>query len=689
MISLRPPLARAGLAALVFASLGLTAPASAASAAQTPPAARLEPAACAEMLKRESTSPLDAIFPADITGIECGYVAVPLEHAKPGGPTIILAVAILRANGSTRDPDPFVMLQGGPGGGTIETYVTVMGASPLRSTRDIVLFDQRGTGKSLPALKCPESIALTRASIEKAQDHATASRLSWEATQACHDRLAREGVNLSAYDSLENAADIDSVRQALGYARINLYGVSYGTLLALHAMRLEPQILRSVILDAVVPPQTNFVIEATRAENRALTELFAACAADARCAADYPALEQVYLAQIERLSTTPARARMVDPATGAVYNAVIDGDTFRGLIFQALYSTELIPLLPGIIFEISGNYFGTLGNVASLFAFDQSVASGMYMSVICAEDADFKPADAVSPGIRPALTRYAAQDAADFQAACQRWNVDLLPASVDDPVVSDIPTLVLNGRFDPITPPANGSEAALSLKRATVLTFPNTGHGAFQSEPCASAIAAAFVANPEAAPSSACVTGLGPPRFIPRGELLRVPVFGELLTAPGRDRTTESTALGIALLLLLSGLLFLPLGWLARTVLKRHHPSLKPPLLANLMPWAVALNAMLLLGFLTGFLIAPIFDLAGGGAYTFLVGLGIQYQPLFVFPWISLILTGLTLAGAGAGIVSPAWGMLRKLYRGGLALASLIAVAVLLAWGTLGVLFAQ
>jgi hypothetical protein len=310
----------------------------------------------------------------------------------------------------------------------------------------------------------------------------------------------------------------------------------------------------------------------------------------------------------------------------------------------------------------------------------------MYMSVICAEDADFRPADAISPDIRPALTRFAAQDAADFQAACQRWNVDQLPASVDDPVVSDIPTLVLNGRFDPITPPANGSEAARSLKRATVLTFPNTGHGAFQSEPCASAIAAAFVANPEVAPSSACISGLVPPRFITRSELLRVPVFGELLTAPGRDRTAESTALGISLLLMLSGLVLLPLGWLARTVLKKHHPSLKPPLLATLMPWAVALNAVLLLGFLTGFLIAPIFDLAGGGAYTFLVGLGSQYQPLFVLPWICLALAGLTLAGAVAGVASPAWGLLRKLYRGGLALASAATVIVLLVWGLFGVL---
>jgi pimeloyl-ACP methyl ester carboxylesterase len=688
MINLRRSLSRAGLAALVFASLGWTAPASAATEAQTPPPARLEPAPCAEMLKRETSSPLDTLFPPDLAGIVCGYVAVPLEHAKPGGPTIKLAVAVLRAKGSTR-PDPFVMLQGGPGGGTIDTYATIMGASPLRETRDIVLFDQRGTGKSIPALKCPEAIALTRTSIELVQDRQTASRRSWEATQACRDRLAGEGVNLSAFDSLENAADIDSVRQALGYGKINLYGVSYGTLLALHTVRLNPQILRSVILDAVVPPQNNFVIEGTRTENRALTELFSACAADTRCAADYPDFEQVYLAQIERLAKTPARARMVDPATGAVYSAVVDGDTFRGLIFQALYSTNLIPLLPAIVFEVKADYFGTLGNVASLFAFDQSVASGMYMSVICAEDADFKPADAVSPDIRPALARYAVQDATDFQAGCRRWNVELLPASVDDPVVSDIPALVLNGRFDPITPPANGSEAARTLKRATLVTFPNTGHGAFQSEPCASLIASAFVESPEVAPSSACVTDLRPPRFVQKGELMRVPVFGELLTAPGRDRSTEATALGFALLLLLSGLVLLPLGWLARTVLKKHHPNLRPPLAATLMPWAAGLNAVLLLVFLTGFLIAPIFELAGGEAYTFLIGLGSQYQGLFVLPWISLALAALTVAGTLAGLISPAWGLLRKLYRGGLALASIIAVAVLLAWGTLGVLFAQ
>ncbi len=674
------------LAAAALALAGSSLPVRATLPDQAPPLARLEPASCAQMLARGTTGPLDTLFPTDLTGIECGFVAVPLEHAKPAGPVIKLAIAILRARDAGREPDPLVMLQGGPGGGTIDTYAASMATSALRAHRDIVLFDQRGTGKSLPALKCAESIENTRATAEIVLDHDTALKRYWAATQACRERLVREGQSLSAYDSLENAADIDSVRSALGYERVNLYGVSYGTLLALHAMRLRPEILRSVILDSVVPPQTNFVIEATRAENRALTELFAACAAAARCASDYPGLEQIYLAQIERLARAPARARMVDPETGRAFNTVIDGDAFRAILFQSLYSTELIPLLPQLIFDVRDGNFGTLGNIGGLFTFDQSVANGMYMSVICAEDADFKPADAVSPELRPALARYAVQDAAEFQAGCRAWNVEPLPGSVDDPVVSDLPTLILNGRFDPITPPRNGEDVARTLKRSFVFTFPNTGHGALQSESCAADIAGAFLDTPDMPPASACLGALSAPRFVGRGELLRIPIYGELLTAPGQGTRREAEALGISLLVLLTGLILLPLGWLARTILNRHHRSLKPPILATLMPWAVVINAMVLLAFLTGFLVAPIVN-GTGGAYTFLAGVGAEYRSVFVLPWVSATLTLVTLAGTVGGLVSPAWGVLRKIYRGTLALASIAAVIVLIVWGTFSVLF--
>lgn len=644
-------------------------------------APRFEPADCGPILQRPALGPVDAAFPVDPSDIVCGYVVTPLERAQPSGPTIRLAVAVLRATGANREPDPLVMLQGGPGGSTIDTYAVLMAQSPIRATRDVVLFDQRGTGKSVPALACDETITHARATIETVRDRATVQDGYWAAVAACHDRLVGQGVNLSAFDSYENVEDIDSVRRALGYERVNLYGVSYGTLLSMHALRLKPGILRSVVVDAVVTPQTNPIVEAARAENRALTELFAACKADPLCNRDFPDLERVYVEQIDRLDRAPARARMVDPATGRVYNAVVDGETFRGLIFQSLYATELIPLLPRVIYEAKEGYFGSLGNAGSLFAFDQSVAIGMYMSVMCSEDGDFAPADAASDDVRAPLAKHAVEDAAQFKAACAAWSVAPLPESADAPVTSTVPTLILNGRFDPITPPRNGEEASRGLSRATVVTFPNTGHGAFQSGACPAALVAAFVAAPEAALDTRCQSRLEPPTFIGRADVLRLPVYGELLTAPGEDRRREAVALGIGLLILLSGFAFLPLGWLARTAFGRHHKTLHPPLLANVMPWAALVHASLLLIFLVGFLAAPIIE-GFGGAYTFFVGISASSRGVFALPWVIAALTALIAAGAAAGLMSPAWGILRKLYRGALAVAALGACAVLLLWGT-------
>ena len=245
---------------------------------------------------------------------ECGYLKVPAQHSLPAGPTIELAVVILKSTSRSPQPDPLVMAQGGPGGSTIDTYAALLLDSPLRAERDIVLFDQRGTLHSRPALMCPESIELTLRTLEQDLSSEEENRLSDEALLACHARLLREGVNLAAFDSIENAADVEALRVALGYNMINLYGVSYGTLLALHVLRDSPGGLRSVILDSVVPPQVNFLAQAARSENRALTEFFGACAADARCNAAFPDLERVFYEQVQQLDRTPARVPMTDAA---------------------------------------------------------------------------------------------------------------------------------------------------------------------------------------------------------------------------------------------------------------------------------------------------------------------------------------------------------------------------------------
>jgi len=362
--------------------------------------------------------------------VSCGYLTVPELHSDPAGKTIQLAVMIIRSTSPNPEPEPIVMLQGGPGGSTIDTYSQILftsGAS-LRANHDIVLFDQRGTLYSRPALKCTEDRELLDRTLEQRLSHEENQRLSLDATTACHDRLQRDGVNLAAFNSLENAADVNDLRAALGYQQINLYGVSYGTLLAQHVMRNFPQALRSVVLDAVVPTTTNFVPDVARSGNRAFGELFAACAADAACNASYPNLEATLNAQIERLNATPARIPLTDPDTGKTYNAVFDGDTLQDALFQTIYATELVPLLPAAIDAVAHENYTFFSKIMSVFVFDDTVSTGMYYSVLCAEDADYDANAIKIDDLRPIFAKDARDDAAYTQEVCSRWGVkDLGP----------------------------------------------------------------------------------------------------------------------------------------------------------------------------------------------------------------------------------------------------------------------
>ena len=213
--------------------------------------------------------------------VECGYLVVPETHSQPQGKTIRLAVVILKSISSNPRPDPLIMMQGGPGGSTIYTYAErLLSGSRLLADRDIILFDQRGTLYSQPALTCPEIFDLTIQTLNQNLSTEESLRLYEKATLACRERLSASGINLSAYNSFENAADVADLRNALNYPEVNLYGVSYGTLLALHVMRFHPQGIRSVILDGVVPPQVNFLLEAPHTQDQAFTHLFEACAKD-------------------------------------------------------------------------------------------------------------------------------------------------------------------------------------------------------------------------------------------------------------------------------------------------------------------------------------------------------------------------------------------------------------------------
>ncbi len=546
-----------------------------------PPTGTFQPDACMFEL------PSGAVEGRDL---ECGWLQVPERHERPDGPVIRLAVAIIKSRAADRKPDPLVMLQGGPGGSTIDTYTEILftPGNRLRDLldRDIVLFDQRGALYAEPSLVCEEQWELVERTIEQRLTYEESERLSLEAITACRRRLEREQIDVFAFNSIEHAADVAALARALGYEQINLYGVSYGTLLAQHVMRDHPGILRSVVLDAVVPTSVNYLTEVPRSHDRVYTELFGACAADPGCNTAYPNLEQSLVTVIERLNREPARVPITDNETGRTYNAVLDGDSFASVLFQIMYSSSFIPAVPRIIDDATRNDFRVLGRVLPLIVFDRTFSLGMHFSVICAEDADFTLDDAPLEGVRPFIALDGRRSLAGYLERCAIWQVEPLEPFVDEPVVSNVPTLVLSGRFDPITPPAFGDVVARTLSRAYVYTFPDTGHAAVGSSVCADTILASFLDNPLQQPDATCLAESTGPRFISPTTVIFTPVVFALATLDAGGLAPFGAFL-VALLVLISAWLIWPLGWMFRLITGGEAPRTSAG--ATLARWLIVM----------------------------------------------------------------------------------------------------
>src|SRR5437764_3595277 len=258
--------------------------------------------------------------------VRCGFVVVPEDRSVPQGRTIRLAVAIFPSPHPHPAPDPFVFLQGGPGGALISDLAPQI-TKKNRTTdypadRALVLLDQRGTGLSQPSLACKETTALDYRTLGQHLSRQRQADLQVQAAQQCRARLVAAGINLNAYTTPADAADVAALRGALGYRALNLYGVSYGTRLALTVMRTHPQGIRSVILDSVEPPGVNAITSPLASTTRAFAVLFNSCAADTACAAAFPGLRQTFYRVVQRLNAAPATIRTSDPTTGKPYTVL-------------------------------------------------------------------------------------------------------------------------------------------------------------------------------------------------------------------------------------------------------------------------------------------------------------------------------------------------------------------------------
>lgn len=416
-----------------------------------------------------------ALEPCRLAGVEhearCGRVERPLDPARPDGPKIDVHFAVLPALARRPRDDAVFFFAGGPGQSAIDLagHVAALLAR-FGNRRDIVLVDQRGTGRSAP-------LACDRPPDEWAPTDAQAAHLL-----ACRDALARRP-HLRAVDDLRHfttpaaAGDVDAVRRALGLQRVNLVGVSYGTRLALEVMRQFPQTVRRVVLDGVAPPDMALPRAFAADAQAALDALFDWCDADAACRDRHPRLRARWLEALARL---PAAVTMPEPLGGAPQALTLTRESLPGALRLALYSPLLASALPHAIDEAAqGRWVPLIGLAQALAggARAPAVAAGAHFSVICAED--MPRIDAGSGAAAPEAGATFGSPIADlYRRVCAGWPRGDVPAAFYAVPPSPAPVLLLSGGIDPVTPPRHGERVRAALgPLARHVVVSNAGHG--------------------------------------------------------------------------------------------------------------------------------------------------------------------------------------------------------------------
>lgn len=437
--------------------------------------------------------------------IECGTLTVPEDRNAPEGRTVDLAVATLSAEGEPTG-GPVVYLEGGPGGDGLSAAEWMVG-HPLLAAHDIVLVSQRGTAPADPSFDCPEVEDLIEAARSTALDASTDAQVG-DALAACHARATSTGVDLRFYDTAAAADDIESLRLALGLEPWNLYGVSYGTRLGLEVLRRHPEGVRAAILDSAYPPEVEAYASLIPYAEATFAKIADACAADEACNATYPDLLGSIATLYDELEAEPVDSTFVHPDTGEDVTLRWDGTRLARFLYAGSYRGEIVSSIPALVAAMAAGDFG-LANLTYIRAVETlngsfDLAEGLYQTVECRERAPFTDPETlreVEEGA-PAWLREAVLYETDYDN-CERWPTEPAPASIREPVVSDLPVLILAGSFDPITPTPWAVQTHEHLPNSYLVEFPELSH-AVSYDPCPAEAAAAFLDDPSVDPTPDC-----------------------------------------------------------------------------------------------------------------------------------------------------------------------------------------
>jgi pimeloyl-ACP methyl ester carboxylesterase len=466
------------------------------------------------------TTPCRYIVPKSVEGttVKCYDVLVPENRAKDNGRKVKLHVAVFPGK---KELPPTFELIGGPGGGG-DPMVGMLAAGEMREVEelgflrdrgDYVIFDQRGVGRSEPNLSCASEMF-----------SAAMSSTFTSIMTKCRDRLVGEGIDLGAYTTYDNALDVDDIRKALGYQKMDLHAISYGTLLALEIMRHRPDAVHTVIIDGVVPPEAHLISDTPRTIDENLTRIFAGCAAQNECKTAFPDLEGSLAALQQKMSEKPLQAD----------GTSMDWYDFIGMVGQSMYEPGGIKRIPLWI-----NDFNARGDAAfadflkaeeamyaeegspptplvsevykAMQALDGTVDGekylgmndGMYTSVTCSDSGQYEDLDTALNDLkklRPAFQEV--EQTKEQFAVCALWPKSEKRPTTKQAVTSDLPTLVMGGQYDPVTPSYWAEQVAKTLSKSQFVLENGLGHGSMDA--CARQQKAAFLNDPSAKVDTTC-----------------------------------------------------------------------------------------------------------------------------------------------------------------------------------------
>ena len=474
-------------------------------------------------INQESTIPAKKIDTtlkngASLTWVKCWFEAP--EHVDcarlhtapeaPGKPSSYsLPVVVLRYKGKQRQEDPILYMAGGPGSGAGLGEEQIKGYwlpwfAEAGFHRDLILFDQRGTGLSEPKLSCPEYHLAVKESFIYDISATDTNTKTLDALKSCYKRMLDDGLPVNEISTLYSASDVHDLMDALGYPKWNLQGVSYSTRLAIVIERTYPDRVRSMVLDSVYPIQKHFFKEWPALLDASLKKIFSFCDHQAACKREYGNIETRFWETMKSLKQNPMKVDATGPNL-VRSDILFDDETFLDFLFDSQYESGSLYDLPAVIDAFSHRDKEVLNDYINDFIqsrLQSMVSEVVFRTIECKDNPPIDHNEMIEiykqyPKLLPYLSK-------EYDA-CDIWGNKGETVNIKKLTTpSNTPVLILAGEDDPVTPISWAVDVLEQYPKAQFFSFPGISHSVMDRKPCGVKLFSRFVDNPRIRPTADC-----------------------------------------------------------------------------------------------------------------------------------------------------------------------------------------